>query len=127
MTISIDSNPKVFLNYLAPKYLEYKLTLVSRWNRKEIQQDGIVYDFELGAPIVWNDRYTEWNLNPDPILEKFDLEGWYDYYVEGSDDNITWSRIEIGSIKIKNQSERQLDQKVKYDGPNPDAENYIIY
>lgn len=127
MTISIDSNPKVFFNGLAPKYLEYQLTLVSRWSRKEIQQDGIVYDFQLGQPLIWNDRYTEWDLNPDQILEKFDLQGWYDYYLEGSDDGTNWARIEIGSIKIKNSSERQLDQKVKYDGPNPGAENYIIY
>ena len=127
MTISIDNQPKLFLNYKVEEYVEYRLTFTSRWNRKQIQEDGIVYDFILERPDIANDRYTEWTLTPALILEKFDLEGWYNYRLEGSNDGIDWSQIEMGTVKLKNSSERQLDQKSKYEGPNPDAQNYIIY
>jgi len=89
---------------------------------------GVEIEFALERPTITNDRYTEFDFSILPVeASSFDLQGWYKYYLEGSDDGVEWFEVETGTVKVINDSEQKLTEKPKYIGPNPDAEAYVIY
>ena len=130
MTININEQPNVrfFINYAAPKYVEWRLRLLSEWSNRPIEQDGIVYTLDLSLQTPVDERFSEFFITlPGSQLEEFDLQGWYKYCLEGSNDGVEWFEVETGTVKVINDSDEKLTEKPKYIGPNPDAEAYVIY
>lgn len=150
-----DGNPsqKVVFNgnLYQPTALTWRLKLKSRYTNKVLDEkdftDGNDYwliELELDT---YNDRYTQFNMtstSEGKTANQF-ASGYYDYELQWSDqsvpdsqdpDTYTWNTSLDGLVKLKTSAtenlafegpEKEYFPTNHYQGPNPDAESYVIY
>jgi len=127
----------------------WRLKLTSRYTNKGLDnthatQTYWVLELELDT---YNDRYTEFNitnLSQDLLGNEF-ASGYYNYEILWSDSDVdptadpdiyNWTLAQDGLLKLKTSAtedlafegpEKDYFPTNHYQGPNPDAESYVIY
>lgn len=126
MLINLQNNPvTLYLQGLLPQYLSYRVKLTSRYNNQGILNDtsisGWAYAVSRG-PRWYSVTITFDNLD----LLDFDLEGYYDYKIEGSNDGSTWVNLETRLCKVINRWNETILDPV-YTSDNENNEQYVYY
>lgn len=124
----IPTEYKFFLNKKQPDaYNTWQLRLKSNFGNRQVELSGTDLQWEMTL-ITNNDRYSEWTITPNANQEaELDMQGFWQFTVLGATDAEPLVEVEKGLVKVVNESPRKLDEQPEYEGPNPNAESYIIY
>jgi len=146
------ANPKVAFNgnLYDASAVTWRLKLTSRYtnrgldNTSSTSPQAWVLELELDT---YNNRYTEFNItntSQDLLGNEF-ASGYYNYQLLWTDadadpnfnpDIYNWTLVQDGLVKLKTSAtenlafegpEKEYFPTNHYQGPNPDAESYVIY
>lgn len=109
----------------------YRLVLTSRFNNQTILNSADTGDgqgFYLDNP-VFTDRYSKFEVDfTNADLQTFDIEGYYQWSVQSSPNQLTWDDVKSGLCKVINGSASATPNKtVEYVSDDETNSPYIFY
>jgi len=128
MVINLQNTNDIlyFRGSLTP-YLEYRMRLVSKYNNKGILNDAIVYTTNDYFPLTIVDDYDLWySFSTDfsnTDISNYDIGGYYDCIIEGSNDGSTWTEINRKLVRVFNN----WTTDVSYTSNNENNEQFTYY
>ena len=113
-----------------PLYTYYRFTLKSRYTNELINNDDVIFNTSKYFPltlITKNDTYTKFTsiFNNNDIRD-FDLEGFYDFILEGSNNNTTWIHLTTRISKVINKW-NEINTDTVYVSNNDTNEQFVYY
>ena len=128
MVINLQNNGDTlyFRGILTP-YLYYRMRLVSKYNNKGILNDSVIYHTNTYFPlsvITDSDDWYSFSIDfTNTNIEDYDIGGYYDCIIEGSNDESVWNEINTKLVRVFNN----WTTDTTYVSNNENNEQYTYY
>lgn len=126
MLINLQNNPvTLYLQGFLPQYLSYRVKLTSKYNNEGILNNTSISGWAYA--VSRNARFYSIGITFDNVdLQNLDLEGYYEYLIEGSSNGTTWVPLERRLCKVINRWNETVVDPV-YTSNNEDNQQYVYY
>ena len=120
-----EQTNRVYFNGIKPKYNAFRMSLVSRYNNKEINNDE--FGFINLSSVDTGDSWYSFTYSSDiSSLQSIELNDYYDCILYGLDINDTSYEIQRVLCKVLNNFNTD-NPDVNYISNNEDNEQYVYF